>query len=96
MLGARSNGNCWATSRRVCTAGLAVTGNSDPFAEAQAQAAAGCEAGLVVYNLAADRIGAALVLAPEVPLGQAMAMFPLCAVAFQAALGSLAPEKVPA
>jgi len=74
--------------------GLRVEGGTDPFDAARGQAAAGCEAGLVVYNLSADRIGAALVLAPEVPLAKAMAMLPLAAVAFQNALGQLAPEKV--
>ena len=66
----------------------------DPFDTALMRAATGCDAGLVVYRLAADRIGAALVLAPEVTLGDAMAMLPLAGVAFQHALGSLAPPEV--
>ena len=39
--------------------GLAVVGRTDPFDTACAKAEAGCDAGLVVYNLAADRLGAA-------------------------------------
>lgn len=74
--------------------GLAVTGGSDPFDAACTKAELGCDAGLIVYNLAADRMGAALVFAPEVPLAQAMAMLPLCAVGFQNALGAIAPPEV--
>jgi len=74
--------------------GLALTGGTDPFAAACARAAEGCDAGLVTYNLAADRIGAALVLAPEVPLARAMAMLPLAMVGFQNAFGNLAPPEV--
>lgn len=66
----------------------------DPFATAIRRAVMGCEAGLVTYRLAADRMGAALVLTPEVPLEDAVAMLPLCAVGFQNALGALAPPEV--
>ncbi len=74
--------------------GLAVTGATDPFDKACAQALLGCEAGLVVYNLGANNLRAALVLAPEVPLEDAVAMLPLCGVGFQNALGALAPPEV--
>lgn len=74
--------------------GLAVTGAMDAFNTACAKAAMGCDAGLVVYNLGADVMQAALVLAPEVPLAKAMTMLPLCAVGFQNALGALAPPEV--
>jgi biotin-(acetyl-CoA carboxylase) ligase len=74
--------------------GLAVTGAMEAFDTACAKAAMGCDAGLVVYNLGADLMQAALVLAPEVPLAKAMAMLPLCAVGFQNALGALAPPEV--
>ena len=74
--------------------GLAVTGATDPFDKACAQALLGCEAGLVVYNLSANNLRAALVLAPEVPLEDAVAMLPLCGVGFQNALGALAPPEV--
>ena len=74
--------------------GLAVTGATDPFDKACAQALLGCEAGLVVYNLGASSLRAALVLAPEVALENAVAMLPLCGVGFQNALGALAPPEV--
>ena len=74
--------------------GLAVSGAMEAFDVACAKAIGGCDAGLVVYNLGADVMQAALVLAPEVPLAQAMTMLPLCAVGFQNALGALAPPEV--
>jgi|28_taG_2_1085356.scaffolds.fasta_scaffold00085_21 biotin-(acetyl-CoA carboxylase) ligase len=74
--------------------GEAVTGLEDPFETACKRAVLGCDAGLVVYNLAPDTVRAALVFAPEVPLSQAMAMLPTCGVGFQNALGALAPPEV--
>ncbi|MEP1330345.1 DUF4444 domain-containing protein [Pseudophaeobacter sp.] len=74
--------------------GLSVTGQEDPFETACQKAVLGCDAGLVVYNLAADQLRAALVFAPEVPLRQAMVMLPTCAVGLQNALGALAPPEV--
>ncbi len=75
-------------------AGQAVEGRTDPFAKACALAALGCDGGTVVYNIAADRLAAAIVFAPEVPLEDAMAMLPACGVGFQNALGALAPPEV--
>jgi len=72
--------------------GMAVTG--DPMETAILHAIKGCDAGLICYRTAADRVGAALVFAPEVPLEDAMAMLPLCGVGFQNALGALAPPEV--
>lgn len=74
--------------------GLAVTGQEDPFETACQKAVLGCDAGLVVYNLAADQLCAALVFAPEIPLRQAMVMLPTCGVGLQNALGALAPPEV--
>lgn len=74
--------------------GLEVGAGVDPFEKACAQAALGCDAGLVVYNLGADALSAAMVFAPEVPLEQAVAMLPLCGIGFQNALGALAPPEV--
>lgn len=74
--------------------GEAVTGAVDPFDRASALAALGCDGGTVVYNLQADRLRAAIVFAPEVPLADAMAMLPVCGVGFQNALGALAPPEV--
>ena len=66
----------------------------DPFAKACAEAALGCDAGAIVYNIGADRLAAAIVFAPEVALEDAMAMLPACGVGFQNALGALAPPEV--
>lgn len=74
--------------------GLAVGGQADPFDAACAMAEMGCDAGLVVYSLAANRMAAALVFAPEVPLKNAAAMLPLCAVGFQNALGAVGPPEL--
>lgn len=74
--------------------GVAVSGAEDPFDTAQAMAALGCDGGTVVHNVQADRLRAAMVFAPEVPLADAMAMLPVCGVGFQNALGALAPPEV--
>lgn len=75
--------------------GMAIEGrNSDPFDTAIAQATLGVDAGLIVYNLEADRARATLVLAPDVALTQAMAMLPVAGIGFQNALGALAPPEV--
>ncbi|WP_350334116.1 biotin/lipoate--protein ligase family protein [Coralliovum pocilloporae] len=74
--------------------GQAVDGSIDPFAKACTQAVLGCDSGLVVYNLAADRLGAAIVFAPEVALEEAVSMMPVCGIGFQNALGALAPPEV--
>ncbi|WP_083096241.1 biotin/lipoate--protein ligase family protein [Pseudophaeobacter leonis] len=74
--------------------GLAVTGQEDPFETACQRAVLGCDAGLVVHNLAPDCLRAALVFAPEVPLSKAMAMLPTCGIGLQNALGALAPPEV--
>ncbi len=74
--------------------GMAVSQPIDPFAKACAQAAIGCDGGLVVYAPDQDPLAAAMVFAPEVPLTQAMAMVPVCGIGFQNALGALAPPEV--
>lgn len=74
--------------------GLAVEGQIDPFDKACVEAARGCDAGLVVYNLGANNLRVALVFAPDVVLADAMAMMPLCGVGFRDALGALAPPEV--
>lgn len=75
-------------------AGLAVQGALDPMDKARSEAALGCDAGLIVYNMAANALTAAIVFAPEVPLREATAMLPVCGVGFQNALGALAPPEV--
>lgn len=74
--------------------GLAVEGAIDPFEKAGAMAALGCDAGLIVHNITANQLLAAIVLVPEVPLEEAMAMLPACGIGFQNALGALAPPEV--
>ena len=74
--------------------GVAVEGAIDPFDKARSMATLGCDAGTVVFNIQADRLRAAMVFAPEVPLEAAMAMLPVCGVGFQNALGALAPPEV--
>jgi len=74
--------------------GLAAPDGRDPFALACDRARAGCDAGLVVHNTSPDILSAALVLAPEVPLADAMIMLPTCGIGFQNALGVLAPPEV--
>lgn len=74
--------------------GLAVEGDGDPFRRACDEAARGCDAGLVAYNLGTNQLRAAMVFAPDVTLADAMAMLPLCGVGFQNALGALAPPEV--
>ncbi len=74
--------------------GEGVDGPIDPFDKARVAAAMGCDAGLVVHNLQADRMRAAIVFAPEVQLREAMAALPVCGIGFQNALGALAPPEV--
>lgn len=66
----------------------------DAFEHASMRATMGCDAGLVTYLITPDTVQAALVFAPEVSLGRAMAMLPLCGVGLQNALGALAPPEV--
>ena len=66
----------------------------EALGHAARRAALGCDAGLIAHIMAADRVEAALVFAPEVPLAQAMTMLPLCGVGLQNALGALAPPEV--
>ena len=74
--------------------GRAVTGATHPFDVARDLAAEGCDAGLIVHNVTANHLMAAIVLAPEVPLAEAMVMLPTCGVGFQNAFGALAPPEV--
>jgi len=74
--------------------GEAVSGRSDPFTKACAQALIGCDAGLLVHSITPDRIRAAIVFAPETPLEDAMAALIACGVGLQNAMGALAPPEV--
>lgn len=68
---------------------------ADPFEAACAEAAQGCDAGTILYDATPDRLRAAIVLAPEVPLSDAAAMLPLTGIAVQNALGALGPSELP-
>lgn len=74
--------------------GLALGPGSDPMAKACSEAMRGCDAGLVTYHLGPNRLDAAIVFAPDVPLQDAMGMLPVCGIGFQNALGALAPPEV--
>jgi BirA family biotin operon repressor/biotin-[acetyl-CoA-carboxylase] ligase len=74
--------------------GQDATGSGDPMDVACKAAITGCDAGLVVFDLGADRLRAAIVFAPETPLADAMIALPVCGVGFQNALGTLAPPEV--
>ncbi|KIT15719.1 biotin/lipoate--protein ligase family protein [Jannaschia aquimarina] len=66
----------------------------DPLAYLRQRASEGCDAGLLAYRLTAQDLSAALVLAPEVPLSQAVAMLPVASVGLQNALGAIGPPEV--
>ncbi|HKK96810.1 MAG TPA: biotin/lipoate--protein ligase family protein [Marivita sp.] len=68
---------------------------ADPFKAARAEAAKGCDAGTIVYDITPEALRAAIVFAPEVTLDKASAMLPLTGVAVQNALGALGPAEVP-
>lgn len=74
--------------------GRKASSGEDPFVEACGLADDGCNGGTIVYYLGETELSAALILAPEIPLKDAMVMLPVCGVGFQNALGSLAPPEV--
>ncbi len=65
-----------------------------PFRAAVDAARAGTDPGLLAYDIRPDRLSAALVLAPEVPLEDAMAMVLATANGFADAFGALAPSEM--
>lgn len=74
--------------------GMAVLPGDDPFGSAVAAAAEGTDPGLVTYRLDPTTLDAALVLAPETTLEQAMPAVFCAAHGFADALGALAPPEV--
>ncbi len=66
----------------------------DPLGHAVSRAVMGCDPGLIVHNESGDRLQTALVLTPEAPLADAMAMIFAVAIGFSDALGALAPPEV--
>ena len=67
---------------------------ADPFDKAVAAALTGCDAGLLVWSRRADALSAAVVLAPECPLEQAIGISFAISVGLVDALGALAPPEV--
>jgi biotin-(acetyl-CoA carboxylase) ligase len=70
--------------------------SGDPFDRAVARARDGADPGLIVHRVRPERLSAAIVLAPEVPLIEAMAMVFAAANGFADAFGALAPSEVAA
>lgn len=70
-----------------------AAGPANPVAIAVSQAERGVDAGLLVWSQTEERLRAALVLAPDDPLEQAMAGLVACSVGMQNALGALAPPE---
>lgn len=66
----------------------------DPFAKAVAQAALGADPGLIAWSRDPTAMRAALVLAPEAPLADAMAAVFAVALGLGDAIGALAPPEV--
>ena len=52
------------------------------------------DAGLVIFDLAADRLRAAIVFAPDLTLADAAVILPICGVGLQNAIGALGPPEV--
>lgn len=69
---------------------------SDPFPVAAERAREGTDSGLIVHRIRPDLLSAAIVLAPDDPLEDAMAMVFAAANGFGDAFGALAPSEVAA
>ncbi|TGN39160.1 biotin/lipoate--protein ligase family protein [Marinobacter confluentis] len=76
-------------------AGEVVPNNMDPFEKAVSRAIAGVDSGTVFYSEAGDNLRAALVLAPETPLEQAIQAVYVAQIGLAESLGALAPPEVP-
>lgn len=76
--------------------GVRLPHGVDPLTKAAAAAssAEGVDAGTVFWSARADALDAAIVLAPEAPLGDAMAMVLAAANGLGDALGALTPPEV--
>lgn len=74
--------------------GAPLAPGADPLHAAARAARAGTDAGLVVHAEAADRMAAAIVLAPEVPLGRALSVLLAIENGLADAIGALAPPEV--
>ena len=75
--------------------GEVVPKNMDPFDKAVSQAIAGVDSGTVFYSDAGDALRAAIVLAPETPLEDAIQAVYVAQIGLAESLGALAPPEVP-
>ncbi|QFS83948.1 hypothetical protein FIU97_14455 [Roseivivax sp. THAF40] len=73
--------------------GRAVAGEA-PRAAAIRAAQEGADPGLVLYDPLSEDLHVAMVFAPDRPRAEAAVVLPLCGVALQNALGSVAPPEV--
>ncbi|MDI9246414.1 biotin/lipoate--protein ligase family protein [Marinobacter sp. CHS3-4] len=74
--------------------GEVVPNNMDPFEKAVSRAIAGVDSGTVFYSEAGDTLRAALVLAPETPLEEAIQAVYVAQIGLAESLGALAPPEV--
>lgn len=75
--------------------GEVVARHTDPFDKAVSRAIAGVDSGTIFYSEATDILRAALVLAPETPLEDAIQAVYVAQVGLAESLGALAPPEVP-
>ena len=75
--------------------GEAVPRHTDPFDKAVSRAIAGVDSVTIFYSEAVDLLRAALVLAPETPLEEAIQAVYVAQIGLAESLGALAPPEVP-
>lgn len=75
--------------------GEEVANNIDPFDKAVSRAIAGVDSGTIFYSQAVDTLRAALVLAPETPLEDAIQAVYVAQIGLAESIGALAPPEVP-
>jgi biotin-(acetyl-CoA carboxylase) ligase len=75
--------------------GEVVPEHTDPFDKAVSRAVAGVDSGTIFYSNAVDSLRAALVLAPETPLVEAIQAVYVAQIGLAESLGALAPPEVP-
>ena len=75
--------------------GEVVPRHTDPFDKAVSRAMAGVDSGTVFYSETGDNLCAALVLAPETPLEEAIQAVYVAQIGLAESLGALAPPEVP-
>ncbi|MFV8571978.1 biotin/lipoate--protein ligase family protein [Marinobacter sp. SBS5] len=75
--------------------GETVPKHTDPFNKAVSRAIAGIDSGTIFYSEAGETLRAALVLAPETPLEEAIQAVYVAQIGLAESLGALAPPEVP-